>query len=343
MLSRPAIDDAAIIQVLTREYGLHVRSFDFLPLGNDMNSYVYKAALGDDSARFVKVKYRVDNPASLIVPRHLRGLGIGEVVAPLDTLAGRTHAEAGRFSVILYPFLEGGNGMDNPMTDAHWIAYGAVLRRIHDATVTRPPQIDALLRREAYDLPIGADMRQLQQRLRAHRARDDIERDTIAFWRTRDAEIEALITRADTLGCALRKNPEPLVLCHSDIHTANLMVHGDSTVHVVDWDGPLLAPRERDLMFVAGMSGLSGDWIAPAHEALFFKGYGGCTLNWRLLAYYRYERALEDLTDYGNRLLSDGSDDATRRDAASGFQHAFAQGETVDWARACDAHVASEA
>lgn len=343
MQTRPAIADDRIITTLHAAYRIDVAQLHFLPLGNDINSYVYRAELRDGGAVFVKVKRVLDNPASLIVPRYLRDLGITEVVAPIAAYDGSTHAPADGFTVIVYPFVAGGNGMDNPMTDAHWIAYGAVLRRIHDATVTRPLEIDALLRREAYDLPIGADMRQLQQRLRAHQTRDDIERDAIAFWRARDSEIEALIARAETLGHALRDNPDPLVLCHSDIHTANLMVHGEHEVHVVDWDGPLLAPRERDLMFVAGMIGAPGDWITPAHEALFFEGYGACTLNWQLLAYYRYERALEDLADYGNRLLSVEFDDATRRDAAAGVQQVFAPGEAVDWARACDARAAGAA
>jgi spectinomycin phosphotransferase len=341
MQTRPALADERITTALRSDYGLDVVHLHFLPLGNDINSYVYRVDLRDGGAVFVKIKHRLDNPASLRVPRYLRDLGITEVVAPVATHDGSTHALADGFAVIVYPFVAGGNGMDNPMTDAHWIAYGAVLRRIHDATASRPSEINALLRCEAYDLPIGADLRLLQHCMRAHLTRDDIERDTLTFWRAHDTEIETLITRAEALGRNLRNNPAPLVLCHSDIHTANLMVHGEREVHVVDWDSPLLAPRERDLMFVAGMLGTPGDWIAPAHEALFFEGYGACALNWRLLAYYRYERALEDLADYGNRLLSVAFDDATRRDAATGFQQVFAPGEAVDWARACDARAAA--
>ena len=343
MLTRPAIADDDIKSVLAQDYGLQLRAFDFLPLGNDMNSYVYRAETLNDGARFIKVKLKIDNPASLIVPRYLRDLGIAEVVAPMESRSGQTYVTTEGFSVIVYPYVAGGNGMDTPMTDVHWIAYGNVLRRIHDATVTRPPEVDALLRREAFDLPTAPYVSAVQARMHTSAPRDDIDASAHSFWRVRDSEINALLARTEQLGELLRKQHLPPVLCHSDIHTANLMVQSTDIVCVVDWDGPMLAPRERDLMFVAGMSGVPGDWITATHESLFFQGYGAVALNWPLLAYYRYERALEDMSSYGDCILSESFDEATRRDALKGLMQVFAHGEAVEWARACDARSSGDA
>jgi hypothetical protein len=48
------------------------------------------------------------------------------------------------------------------------------------------------------------------------------------------------------------------VLCHADRHGWTVLVRGDDEVAIVDWDEPLLAPKERDLMFVGAASDASG-------------------------------------------------------------------------------------
>jgi spectinomycin phosphotransferase len=59
-----------------------------------------------------------------------------------------------------------------------------------------------------------------------------------------------------------------LVLCHADLHLANLLVGSGERLRVVDRDGLQLAPRVRDLLFVAG-----------PERARFFDGYGPVALD----------------------------------------------------------------
>jgi spectinomycin phosphotransferase len=42
------------------------------------------------------------------------------------------------------------------------------------------------------------------------------------------------------------------VLCHGDPHLGNLLHEGADVVSLVDWDDVVLAPRERDIMFLRG-------------------------------------------------------------------------------------------
>jgi spectinomycin phosphotransferase len=74
------------------------------------------------------------------------------------------------------------------------------------------------------------------------------------------------------------------VLCHADIHTANLLLDGQGRLFVVDWDQPILAPRERDLMFVT----VGGFVTEERAETLFFQGYGKTEVDPLTMAYYRY-------------------------------------------------------
>jgi spectinomycin phosphotransferase len=84
-------------------------------------------------------------------------------------------------------------------------------------------------------------------------------------------------------------------LCHSDIHPGNLFIDPKGPLYLVDWDYPMLAPKERDLMFIGGGQGYVRI-SAAEEEALFYPHYGPPAIDPVALAYYRCERNLVDLS-----------------------------------------------
>lgn len=116
------------------------------------------------------------------------------------------------------------------------------------------------------------------------------------------------------MGRQLQSRPFEYVLCHTDIHAANILVSEAGEIYLVDWDGPLLAPRERDLLFIVGSC--IARHTEPGEEALFFQSYGAVEIDWTALAYYRYERAIEDLGEVAQRVFWDTemSDEARARE-----------------------------
>jgi spectinomycin phosphotransferase len=98
----------------------------------------------------------------------------------------------------------------------------------------------------------------------------------------------------------------------------------------VDWDNPILAPQERDLMFIGG--GIDENWKTEREEALFYEGYGKTDINLSALAYYRYERVIEDLVAFSEQvLLTDGSD-TDREQAYRWFISNFEPGGAIEMA-----------
>lgn len=87
-----------------------------------------------------------------------------------------------------------------------------------------------------------------------------------------------------------------LVVCHADIHPFNILRTANGFV-MIDWDGMMLAPRERDTMFYTGdMCSDSG----------FHQAYGSeVTLTEELVTCYQYEWVLQEFTDYISRLFDE--------------------------------------
>jgi spectinomycin phosphotransferase len=117
------------------------------------------------------------------------------------------------------------------------------------------------------------------------------------------------------------------VLCHADIHTANVLYDG-KRFHIVDWDGALLAPKERDLMFTTG-AGAGGAVSYDDNQTLFFKGYGEPEIDRMALAYYRCDWVVQDIGEFGHTIFSDAGDE-TRADNARLVRGMFNPGETVE-------------
>lgn len=323
---------------LRDQYQLAVDDLTFLPLGHDSSAWVYQARTADDRAYVLKVRTRVANEAGLLVPRHLHGQGIKRVAAPLPTTAGHPWAKTAGYALILYPFIEGATGMERGMTDQQWLAYGALLRRVHETTIT--PDLARVLPRETYT-PVWASMvRRLDDDILARTTfANPAERALATFWRARREEILLLLARSEGLGRRLARTTPTQVLCHADIHTANVLLDPDGQVWFVDWDETTLAPRERDLMFVAG--GISRRLVGPREEALFFQSYGVTTTDPLALAYYRYAWAVNDIGAYGEQVFfRPDLGPISKREGAEGFQSLFRNGEIVALAFASGAGMA---
>ena len=103
----------------------------------------------------------------------------------------------------------------------------------------------------------------------------------------------------------------------------------------MDWDQPLLAPKERDLMYIG--SGLMASGLTPQEEAVFFYGgYGRISLNPTALAYYRYERIIQDIYEYCKELLLSDAGGEDRAQSLIYLKSNFLPNRTIDIAYQSD-------
>src|SRR5690349_2695846 len=262
MLEKPDIPDELIISRLQEEYDLHVASLEFLPLGADTGTVVYRVVTDDGKPYFLKLR-KGFKEIIVTVPLFLRSQGIKEIIAPLQTASKQYWADFSPYKMILYPFVEGKDSFDRELTDDLKRELGAALKRIHELEI--PPDLWRTIPQETFS-PQWRDRWKDSQRLVDSSIFDDPPAAKLAtFIKSRRKEIHRLIERTEELASALQSKTLDLVLCHTDIHGANILIRSDGQlpvtteeIYIVDWDNPLLAPKERDLMFVGG--GIDNIW-----------------------------------------------------------------------------------
>lgn len=337
-LEKPDLSDEQITWSVQSSYGLHLTQIEFLPLGYDFNAGVYRVRADSGQDYFLKARRNAAYEPGIHGAHYLRTQGMRQVVAPLPTVTGELWGQTGTYTLLLYPYIEGRAGADAGLSDAQWVEYGEILRQLH--TVQLPAALADTLRRENF-IPTEKAMnslRQLHAAVGQQTYTDPLQQQLAAFWREHAVEIGHIIERVDALSQRLQTHRQEFVLCHADIHTYNLLLTEHGELFVVDWDQPMLAPKERDLLFVLDRGiGFGPD---KRQEALFFEGYGHIEIDTLALAYYRYEWLVQDLGEFASVVFRvDSAGEETRQDSARLFKAQFDPGSLVEIARRLDAVV----
>jgi len=325
MLTKPRIPDELIISRLQEEYDLHVAELTFLPIGADSRTAVYRVTTDDGTAYFLKLRKNFKD-IIVRVPLFLKDNGIREIIVPFETKSKQRWADFGEYKIILYPFIEGKDGFERELTDQHRRILGAAFKGIH--TTQFPSELKKLIKKETFALGWREDMRSYQAQVETKTFDDPIAVKLAEFTKSKQKEITHLVERAEEIALELQSKAVELVLCHSDVHGGNILISGTDELYIVDWDDPILAPKERDLMFIGG--GIDEIWKSKREEAVFYEGYGETKINLSALAYYRYERIIEDLVVICEQLLLIDEGGADRERSYGWFRSNFEPGSTIE-------------
>lgn len=300
MTEKQHISDEYIIDCLSNDYGIRVTTLTFIPLGADINASVYKAQTNDHKSYFVKLKYESSQNIGAIVQLELHNAGIQQIISPIKTNSGQPTCDKDDFTLIVYPFIEGQDGFSRSLTNEQWIILGKALKQVHTFNLSSP--IKNQIKQESY----SAKWREAVRTIFFQIDQEQLVNDTTAFklltfMKQHRQTIQRLVNRAELLTIKIQKESPKFVLCHSDIHAGNVLIAHDGAIYIIDWDQPMMAPKERDLMFIGG--GVGNVWNNPRDEKFFYEGYGKTKINTEILAYYRCERIVEDIALYSQQLF----------------------------------------
>lgn len=314
-------------EVLQQSYGITASVIVPRAVGADANASVFRIDARGGQWWLKCRSYQVD-PAVWESLHWLRGtLGIEEIVAPWPALTGGASVQRWGQQFTLFPYVEGLSGFEAALSRAQWRRLGEVLRRLHEARLpTHLQQALPTLRLETEALQtVGGWLLQPQAP-----AADRLGAAFQAIWEQQRPRIAALHRCAGALYSTLQHDTPPLHPCHTDLHAGNLLMAPDGGLHLIDWDGLSLAPRERDLMFPGAAVG--GRW-GREHPLGFEEGYGSDLGDPGWIAWYRHWRILQDLLEFQQVLLGPdaaGRSPQLRRQSLHFLGEQFAPGNVFD-------------
>jgi spectinomycin phosphotransferase len=332
MGEQPKIPEERLHACLHDRYDLNPVTIAFLPRGHDYHAGVYRVTGAQGTPYLLKVTSRSLYEPSCLVPGHLSDQGISAVVAPVPTTSGALWTTLADWIAIVYPFIDGDTSLTG-MTNAQWRETGTVFKQIHQ--VPLPPGRFHSLRKETFD-PAGYVrwVRDFEtQHLPAAHHGPGSERALHTTWVAHQATIHRAVIILEKLAVGLQPRALPYVICHADLHAANLLRDHAGHVFVIDWDEVMLAPKERDFIFLR----------EPQTDA-FWEGYGQQAIDWLALTYYRWERIVQDFIENARDVcLRDDVAEATKADLVRRFDADLDEhGEHFTAAYAAAAHLPAD-
>ncbi|HAU1637710.1 TPA: aminoglycoside O-phosphotransferase APH(9)-Ia [Legionella pneumophila] len=328
---RNNIPDQQLIKLLKVYYGIDIHAVQLIVGGADMNAFGYKAD-SESNSYFVKLKYGHHDEINLSIIRLLHDSGIKEIIFPIYTRDAKLFQQIDHFKIIVYPFIDAPNGFTQNLTEKQWQQLGKVLRQIHETSV--PTAIQQRLRKETYSPKWREMVRSFYNKIGFDDSDDQITADFKSFFNQKIDSIHRLVDSSEELSQKIQPDLDKYVLCHSDVHAGNVLVVNEESIYIIDWDEPMLAPKERDLMFIGG--GIGNVWNKHHEIDYFYEGYGKTNVDKIILSYYRHERIVEDIAVYGQDLLSRDQNDESRLESFKHFKSMFDPNNVVEIALSSD-------
>ncbi len=310
MESAYPIENDTLERHLTREYGIQVEGIHFIPKGD--SAYCYRVdGVNGDRYFFKLLDHQND--------RQLRGVELlkyylpltwsmyhegclQEITYPIKTLRGNFQTTLNNLTAVLFNFIDGETLTDAyPFSNETLREIARSVAKLHRIT----PVIDrTMLLTETFDICFVPDLVQCLQLLEgtptfANRTKQALRGHILP----KKAQIAALLELIQKLRYGAITDTGEKVLCHGDIWGGNLIRQGNS-LHIVDWESAIIAPRELDLM------GFIGDEFG-----FFFSSYEehmgqSVTVKPDLLRFYSYRHHLRNLTNWLMNILYRNTDDA---------------------------------
>ena len=332
MKTEPSLPKQYLKEKINQHYGLNLKILDFLPIGE--GSWCYRG-IGEHEVFIQLIKDKIVGEKTTELQQFLINNEI-PVLIPLIDRSEQSVVDIGNFGLILYPYITGSSLMESKKTDHQNASLreeiGSIVAHLHTlvkGNENRPfnlPKEDFTNFQTECQLIIYPD-----QGPSSDNQNNDMLVDKLTnFIQARQSELRNLIEVATRLGSNLRRSDLSYVLCHGDIHEDNILLVDSSKKYIIDWDNAILAPKERDLFFFDKNKDYLTGYFRNLDEP---RSISPLSVDPYVIDYYVLEWALQEIYDYGNRILFDTKfDQDGRLDAWQQFQILFDTNRDVDLA-----------
>ncbi len=323
-----AFDKTELLQHLSAAYNLPMRSITFFPEGEDSYGYIVLSETGEKY--FAKASTSVPNTClqAASVLRHR--CNIPSIVAPLETQEGALSVPWQNFRVSLFPFIEGKSRWDlwkvgKDFTDAELSQTGALLATIHECLDTsasdsltvaeydlpslRGWRLESKILQDSltiaeYNLPLRHELHTvLEAPTKKIPTQNQCQKQLLEALTQHKSEILQTLERYESLGRSAAALQTPFVITHGDPTPGNLILDTENRLHLIDWDGVCLGPPEKDLV------SFTGERFEVVLERYLTERQSEVSLHTDIFGFYIYEWAINEIRDYGTKILFQSNDE----------------------------------
>jgi len=302
-----------LIQAIQQHYGIEIESLRFLQRGWGGDCFAIDTPAAERFFLKVHDGDEHDVAASskafylpLMHQLHSKGI-LSHIPHPVPTLGGEFSTPLGSFELVITHFIDGrliGFGtLPEPVLRELSKMVG-ILHNSRSQLDFDQPFI------ERFEMIPERDFWEVFNALEAVNAADRVGRHAL-----RDAllphqgKILAALGYQKTLQTTARGSNKPMVVCHTDLHGANLMGDDRGNLYILDWENALIAPPEHDMIFFAGEPNFWEVFWPHYHQQ-----FQDASLDPEILRFYFYRRALEDIFGIARRILLGDGDEARDRE-----------------------------
>ena len=298
-----AFDKTELLQYLKTAYALPLQSITFFPEGEDSYGYIVFSETGEKY--FAKASTFVPDTCLQIASLLLHRCNISGVVAPLKTRDDKLSIPWKDFQVSLFPFIEGESRWDlwkvgKDFTDVALGQMAVLLAAIHlcpdEIETNRLPAVK-------YDLPLRNELYGvLEASAKKMPSQNPYQKQLLEALAAHRSLILETLDRYDELGRSAVAAQTPFVVTHGDPTPGNLILNTQNQLYLIDWDGVSLGPAERDLV------AFTGGRFDVVLESYLKNRRNEVALYTDIFGFYIYEWTLNEIRDYGTKILFKNKD-----------------------------------
>lgn len=299
MITQPDFDEAQLKLRIEEEYGFAVLELRAVPWGETSWGYAVEELGGQKYFAKVYPAAEVPEAPLALTNRLYADCHLENIVHPIVTRDKRLKTSFAGHALVLFNHVEGGNQRDHKLTVEEFRVLGRVLAKLHNAT----PQVSDYAEKEHYETPFVRTYEKVLKEIakepgRGNEPQKELKKLLLPHLSRLEREVYSL--ENDRLKAQAVK--PKFVICHGDLTSSNILVTPGHDLYLADWDAPLLAPKERDLVFLTGPKMM---FVMQGYRTIIDQG----DVDDKVIAYYQHWRNVRDIAAYGNRILHTRQDE----------------------------------
>ncbi len=306
MLAESNIDKSLLKDAIREKFGIRLVNLTLVPKWEAARGYMIESS--NHKSFFLKIYWdnKIPDSAFTFADDLFAKAGITNIAHPILTSHSQMRIQIRDFQIALFDWISGKTAQEHKLTDMQLERLGELLARIHQSK----PIIGEYPIRENFEIPfkdrlvaifsdiseMTGDSTKYQTKLKLF-----LEPHKQKFMR----ELETL----NRLQLKVRRMNLEFVNCHGEPSPGNILSSDNGEIYLLDWDEPISAPKEKDLLFfkdnvepvMKGYSVFSKDTVID-QDVLEFYGH-----MWNLgeIAYYGSKILFEDYSDAQNQIWLD--------------------------------------